>query len=693
MTRVKIIILCLSFCFATNVYAKADQDEKDQKEMGGTIEAIINGKKLSFPSLKTDINVGIKGDLATVKVTQTFNNSMDIPINATYLFPLNKDSAVYGMTMYVGDEIIEAKINKIEKAKKIFKKAKKEGKSAALLVQHRPNMFTHNIANLMPDLPIKVELKYVQTIPRVDGDYELLVPLVVGPRYQPSDSGKSPEIIDDGVNIGSQEIRSDRQFGKWEIEKLPQYPSVRGLNIPDTINKERVSINIKLDSSVPILHAYSKTHKLNIEGEKSYKNITLAKGRVIDNSDFVFRYNLSGVSTQSGFLTHRDERGGFFSMLIEPPINPEKNDITPREMVFVLDTSGSMSGMPIAASKVFMKHALNNLRETDYFRIIQFSSNAKEYTSSPVIANLANIKAAIEYVNSMYASGGTEMNYAIDQAFSMKPMKNTLRLVTFLTDGYIGNEASILGRANEKIGDARIYVFGIGSSVNRYLISEMARVGRGFARIIDPTEDPKEAAQDLAKRIQSPVLTDISVDWGDINVKDVIPERIPDLFTGDSIRIQGKFIGSGSKIITVNGLVNGRGASIPMKVKLDDSKGEAIPLIWARQKIAEYMRKLTKVNRNSDKINYNKIKQKITQLGLEYSLVTKWTSFVAVSNMIYNKKPESAKSSQVPLPKVKGVTSKAYGVFSGSSTPEPQILVSFLIIAIAGLLARRRRAK
>jgi Ca-activated chloride channel family protein len=216
-----------------------------ESDLGGSVQAVVSGKIIHFPALKTDIQTKIQGDLATVTVTQTFANPTTVPLNATYLFPLNKDAAVHAMTMEVGDEIIQAKIHRIEEAKKKFEKAKRQGKAASLLTQHRPNMFTQHIANLMPGLPVKVTLIYDQTISRVDGHYELVIPLIVGPRYQPAHSGKPPQIVDDGVTVGIKKVKAETQFNQWEIEALPSYPDVSGLTIPDTISKDRVSIDRK----------------------------------------------------------------------------------------------------------------------------------------------------------------------------------------------------------------------------------------------------------------------------------------------------------------------------------------------------------------------------------------------------------------------------------------------------------------
>ena len=309
----------------------------------------------------------IQGDLATVTVTQTFANPTSTPLNAKYLFPLHKDAAVFAMTMEVGEEVVPAEIHEREEARQTFEQGKREGKAAALLEQHRPNMFTQEIANLMPGDPIKVTLKYTLTVPRIDGGYELVVPLVVGPRYMPAGQTKRPQVA--GLLAPSQsqglpvaDSAAAPAPGVWQLGPVPDYPEVAGLTIPATIDADRVSIRINLAAGIPITGVVSTTHAVATAGDAMAKTVTLATGRTVDNRDFVLRYSLSGSAPQAGLLAHRDARGGTFSLLIEPPQTAAEADITAREMVFVLDTSGSMSGLPIEASKTFMRHALQALR-------------------------------------------------------------------------------------------------------------------------------------------------------------------------------------------------------------------------------------------------------------------------------------------------------------------------------------------
>ncbi|TAN68018.1 MAG: VWA domain-containing protein [Methylobacter sp.] len=674
------------------------------REMSGAIEAQADGKKINFPLLKTEMQAKVKGDLVTVTVKQTFVNPHDKPLHATYLFPLNQNAAVHQMVMEVGDERVEAKIQRIEEAKATFEQAKQQGKAASLLIEHRPNMFTQDIANLMPGLPVQVTLTYSQTLPKVDERYELVLPLIVGPRYQPAGAGVTP--------TPDAEVNSAAQLGQWEIEKLPAYPEVAELNSPEIVDKERVAITVELDSGVPISELSSASHAISEEKiSETRRIIRLAKGKTIDNKDFVLRYRLSGSTVQAGLLAHQDQRGGFFSLQIEPPAVPAAKDIAAREMVFVLDTSGSMDGQPIAASKQFMQHALNNLHANDYFRIIRFSNNAEEFTSEPVAATPENIREGLRYVQGLTADGGTEIPNAIHQAF-VKPAKaDTLRLVVFLTDGYIGNEAEVLRLIAEKIGTARIYAFGVGTSVNRYLLEEMANMGRGFARFIDPTETADDVAIQLAGKLENPVLTDISIDWGDLQASDITPAKIPDLFAGGALRIQGKYRQAGQHTVKVSGLVNGHKAQLPVSITLPENSSDTdnpIPVIWARSQIAEAMRQInTPQYLRSDAIVDEAIKAKVTDLGLNFALTTRWTAFVAVSQKIVNEHPEQAGQSNVPLPMVKGVGAKAYGDnpkqtapaqsmmvaqnFSGGSAPEPSTLAGLVIVTVIGAWTWHRR--
>ncbi|MGH6816652.1 MAG: VIT and vWA domain-containing protein [Hyphomicrobiaceae bacterium] len=679
--------------------------------LGGQIRAESGGKTIEFPSLKTDITVDIAGDLAAVTVEQTFINPTDGPLNATYLFPLNEHAAVHAMEMRVGNEMVVAEIQRREAARQTFEHAKREGKAAALLEQHRPNMFTQNVANLMPGEPIKVTLKYVHPVPRVDGAYELVVPLVVGPRYIPRETPllTARRIAD--ADAVRPEPEPPAPMGTWSFGPVPQYPDVAGLTIPKTIDADRVSIRVNLQAGVPIAAVASSTHAVTVTGEERSRTLTLAEGRIVDNRDFVATYRLAGHGVQAGVMAHRESGEGTLALTIEPPAQIDAGDVTPREIVFVLDTSGSMSGFPIEASKKFMRHALAALRPSDYFRIVRFSNNAREFSSTPLRATPENLAQGRRFVEHLSADGGTEVVPALRLAFGMRQTPGTHRLIVFLSDGYVGNEAEILQMVAANIGEARTYVLGVGTAVNRYLLAEMAHQGRGLARIVDPTDAKvDETAVAFAAKLSTTAMTDLAIDWGDLKVADVVPAALPDLFAGDAIRIHARFRASGPFTVKVKGRINGRQAALPVQIDLPaGSTGEqtrAIPIAWARAEIGEQMRHLMmpqhmRPGRRSEA----DIEQRVTTLGLSHSLATQWTSFVAVSKRIVNTDPAASKNAQVPLPMVDGVGPKAYGQpdahpqgqpalgvptggshfgggFSGGSTPEPEHLIGLLIVVL-----------
>ncbi|HZP11253.1 MAG TPA: VIT and VWA domain-containing protein [Nevskiaceae bacterium] len=652
-----------------------------EERMGGSIEARIGDQTIALPMLKTDISADVQGDLATVTVVQTFANPSDQPMHARYLFPLNHEAAVFSMQMDVGSERIRAQIQETHKAEQTYEKAKSEGKAAALLKEHRPNMFTQDIANLMPGLPIKVTLKYVQTVPKIDGAYELLIPLVVGPRFQPP---------------GAQET---------ELGKLPMYPPVHGLDLPPSVEPDRVSISISLEGGLPILNATSATHAITTQSENaSHWNLTLTRGRVIDNRDFVLRYQLGGNTTQAALLTQRDARGGYFSLLIEPPAAPDDAQILPREMVFLLDCSGSMDGLPIEASKAFMHQALTRLRPTDHFRIIHFGDSATEYADTPQAVTPENIRRALRYTDSLRGQGGTMVSTGIQQALGVPPLPGTERIVVFLTDGYIGNDYELIGHARRMLGDARLYALGVGTGVNHFFLDEIGRAGRGFTRYMDPTEKVDQVAAELADRLQSPVLTDISVDWDGIAPSDVYPQALPDLFAGQSLRVQGRYEKPGDHLVRIEGNARGRRVTIVLPVHLPEKTdgGEAVSLVWARSAIKELMYQTTQPAAMIDDAatggpKFDDIRARVVDLGLKFSLVTKWTSFVAVSEKVYNAQPEGTPTAPVPLPMVQGVSALAYGnspTFVGSAAPEPRTWLGLLVVALTFALSamqRRRR--
>lgn len=678
------------------------------------LEADLDGQRVPLPLLKTLVDVRIQGDLATVKLTQLFANPHPQPIHARYVFPLPSNAAVYAMRITSGDQVIEAEIHRKQEARAIFENAKERGNQAALLEQHRPNVFSQEVANLMPGRPVRVDLEYAHVVDKgargLDGDYVFHFPMVVGPRYVPV----APPGGHEGAPTRQPGEPEALEIGRWNL------PASAPVAAPDEIDRERVRLRIVLDGGLPIRRVSSPSHHIAVDrrSESDYR-ISLADGPTVDNRDFILEYRLAGDDVAAGVTTQAEDGVGFLSLLLEPPADATDDRITPRELVFVLDCSGSMAGVPMDASKRFMRRALPQLRPTDSFRIIRFSEAASEWGERPLPATPENVQSALAYVDRLYGSGGTEMTSGIRTALAPPVPEGALRLVVFLTDGYIGNDVEVVRLVESRRGDARFFSFGVGNGVNRYLLEEMARVGRGAARIVLPNEDAEAAADELAARLASPVLTDVWVDWGDAPVADVFPSQIPDLFLGRSLRVMGRYAASGTYRIQVHGRVAGRPVSLPLDLVLPDdtrgTAGEALPILWARAWVEDRMTSYRRPGLSGDE--REKLKEEVVALGLEHRLVTQWTSFVAVAREIVNPGGE-ALASDVAVPPVAGVSPLAYppealrksaivalpgaaqlvsaGGFAGSAAPEPATGVALLFMATAGVglaLWNRRRLR
>jgi Ca-activated chloride channel homolog len=655
-----------------NVPAGAVQDDGTA---GGALEAIVDGQPVTLPLLRSDMVAHIRGDLATVELIQRFENPHTTPLHARYIFPLPPDAAVYAMRLTAGDEVIEAEIRQKDVARQEFDAAKREGKQAALLTQHRPNVFTQEVANLMPGVTVMVEIRYAHPIPKHDWEYDFHFPMVVGPRYVPASRGAADE-------------PEPLPLGQW---CLPASPPVVA---PEQADAQRASLYIDLDAGLPVVAIDSPSHTIDVqEISPTRRVVRLADEQTIGNKDFVLRYRLSGETVGVGSTTFADLRTGVVSLLIEPPAKTSAPDVTPREMVFVLDCSGSMSGTPLAVSKRFMRRALANLEPRDVFRIIRFSDAATSLTTAPLPATPENIAGGLAQIESLISEGGTEMTTGIRAALDPAPIPGTLRIVVFLTDGYIGNDADIVRLIAQRRGDARLFSFGIGTAVNRYLLREMARAGRGVARIVLPQEDAAHAADMLAERLAAPYLTDVDIDWGTAPVHDMTPAMLPDLFLGQSVRVLARFEVPGTHRITVHGKIAGRAVALPIDITLpkEDPAAHALPILWARSQVEDWMIDYLDPTRTASQ--RQQIQAAVTQLGLAHHLVTQWTAFVAVAKKIVNPGGQGI-AADVPVPQVEGVSAAAYPAgtsFAGNTGPEPAEWAAVLsLMALATWWLRRR---
>jgi Ca-activated chloride channel family protein len=435
------------------------------------------------PLKHTEVRAGISGFLARVTVTQIFTNTATQNIEAVYAFPLPPDTAVDDMTIQVGNRTVRGLIKRREDARALYEQARRTGHVAALLDQERPNIFTQSVANILPGEQVTVTIGYVQTLHYEGGSYEFVFPMVVGPRYIP------------GQPIG-------RQAGAWapDSKRVPD-----GSRITPWVaaNLSRaghdISLELALDAGVPIQDLRSQTHDIDVDRETASRaSVRLRDQATIPNKDFILKYGVAGAQLADAILTtpapgRSKPAGGYFTMILQPPSRLPDSDIEPKELVFVLDTSGSMWGFPLEKAKGVISRALDELRPGDTFNLITFFGDTHIVFPRPVDPTAANIRKAKEVLAHRNGGGGTEMMKAIRAALAPSDSQDHVRVVCFLTDGYVGNDMEIVGEI-QKHPNARVFAFGIGSAVNRFLLDKMAEAGRGAVEYVSLADQADQAA-------------------------------------------------------------------------------------------------------------------------------------------------------------------------------------------------------
>jgi Ca-activated chloride channel family protein len=603
------------------------------------------GETVDMPLRHTKVSIEVSAFVARATVEQVFANPFDTPIEAVYTFPLGDRAAVDDFELTVGDRTIRGEIKRREEARAIYQQARAAGYQAALLEQERPNIFTQSVANLEPGKEITVRLRTVETLVYERGTYRLAFPLVVGPRYIPGGNA-----VPDAARLNA-----------------PVLP-------PGMRSGHDVSIEVALDAGVPISNLTSPSHKIVSEARSlSRAHVRLADGDAIPNKDFLLRWSVSSERPAVGFLAHRDGLDGFFTLLVQPKGEIDAAEAMPKEIVFVLDTSGSMYGVPLDASKRLVAKALRAMGPRDTFNLVRFAGDNEVYSKTFLPNDRGSVEGALKWFEAQQGGGGTELLAAMRAAFLAPPDPNRLRVVVFLTDGYVGNEPQILAEIGKVLGDARIYTIGIGGSVNHYLLDRMADLGRGAYVFVRPDERADDALEAFRSWVTKPYLTDLSIDWGALPVADFGSERLRDLGSGQTLTLVGRYLDSGEGDVVVRGRLAGRPWEQRIHVKLPDKEArhEALAPLWARGRIEE-------LTLGSPQGVTESVRAEVTALALEYRLMSAFTSFVAVDDsQVVNPGGASPTVHQaVPIPD--GVSFE--GIF-GKEGPAPEHVERVTVMA------------
>ncbi|MDM7850154.1 marine proteobacterial sortase target protein [Pseudochrobactrum kiredjianiae] len=572
------------------------------------------GQYVEAQRLATDFNIDVNGPTARARLSQVFENPTNNWVEGLYVFPLPDDSAVYSLKMIVGDRVIVADIKEKKAAREIYEKAKSEGKKAALIEQQRPNIFTNAVANLGPNEKIIIQIEYQQAVRLSDNRFSLRVPLVVAPRYNPENNEPIVETTDIQSGWGQQKTKPTQGSDNNAIETP--------LVMPDEDRINPVTITVNLKAGFPATDIKSLYHPVRIDQQNEQTSkITLA-GEAAADRDFVLEWQAAeSVMPTVGLFRERVGNDDYLLAYVTPPLVKSSVNLS-REIVFVIDNSGSMGGTSIKQAKASLDYALSRLKPTDRFNVIRFDDTLTKFFDDSVPATTLNITNARDYVATLEAVGGTEMLPALHAALDDSHQKDGLRQIVFLTDGEISNERQMLDVIASRRDRSRLFMVGIGSAPNTYLMNKASELGRGTFTHIGAVEEVNERMRELFEKLESPIVTNVKASFSQEGIS-LTPGLLPDLYQGEPLVLAAR-----TKQVTGTMTIEGTVGRRPWTVTLPldaASPAEGISKIWARRKIDD-----AEVDMKLGKITALAADTRILNLALEHHLVTRLTSLVAV---------------------------------------------------------------
>ena len=614
-----------------------------------------------LPLKSTRVDVRISGVIADVTVTQQYKNEGQRAIEAKYVFPGSTKAAVHGMNVRLGDRLINANIREKRQAVIEYDAAKKEGKTAALLEQHLPNVFQMNVANILPGDDVKVELHYTELLVPTAGNYQFVFPTIVGPRYN------SPQ--------------SSQAQAAWVGQ--PVLPA--GVASPAAFD-----IHVALNSPIGIKEMHSSSHHITTTKEDGGTSMVSLKNAnaVNNNRDFILDYRLAGDRIESGVMLYKGNDENFFLAMVEPPKAVPAAAISPRDYIFVVDISGSMHGFPLETGKALLRELIGNLRPSDTFNVLLFSGSNRFLSPHSVPATRANIDQAIRTIQEMGGGGSTELIPALKRVYAEPKAADVSRTVVVVTDGFVTVEREAFDLVRNNLSKANVFSFGIGSSVNSHLMEGLARAGMGEPFIItQPFEAAAQAAR-FRKMIEAPVLTSVKARFEGLDVYDVEPQHLPDVLGERPVILFGKWRGEAKGKLVIEGQTANGPFSQTLPIALPAAAATdgpaALRHLWARHRIAS-------LSDQESLDGGDAFSKRITELGLRYSLLTQYTSFIAVDQVVRNPDPQGSTAVNQPSPLPQGVSNLAVGA-EVPSTPEPAAWGAVLMmLSVLALLARRAR--
>jgi Ca-activated chloride channel homolog len=631
--RFFLALFAFTLVSAASLSAGQDDDGLPQVGQGCLLfRSPISGRYDSVPLLHTDVGLDVRGLVVAGTVTQQYANSTTEPIEAVYVFPLPQDAAVYDMEIKIGERVIRSEIHERADAKRVYETAKSAGKRAALVEEQRPNIFTTSIANIMPGDHIDIRLQYVEPLVWKEGTVRLEFPMVVGPRYIP----------------GTQALGHSGTGWAKDTDAVPDASQITPIvHNPENRSRHDLSLSVDLDAGFETASIHSVSHAINVQHlADGRQHVDLAGGATIPNKDFVLEVQQAESTRPKAdlFLSPASGSGETHFLLTAFPPTVQPREQMPVEMLYMIDVSGSMEGSSITQAREALLQALDRLRPGDRFGILAFSSGFREFAQVPLPATNENLAAARDYLQNLRAGGGTEMLPALLHLMRKPQIPGYLRNIVLLTDGDLGNEDQIFKALRSDLGGARLYTIAIGSAPNLFLATKMAQFGRGtFTHIADLSEVQKQMTG-LFESIESPVLTDVALQFEGVEVADVYPERPADLFMHQPLLIFGRI--TKGRVGKVHLTARAGNEPFETTIAFDASKATfhpGITTLWARQRVETLMDQW----REANEAEQAQIRSTVIAHAIQYRLVTRFTSLVAVEEVVAN---PGGQSKTVPVP-------------------------------------------
>lgn len=591
------------------------------------------GKYVEAPVLATDVDIDVTGPIGRTRVTQRFENPGDGWVEGVYVFPLPEDAAVDTLKMVIGDRIVEGEIKPKEEARQIYERARDAGQRASLVEQERPNLFTNSVANIGPGETVIVQIEYQETIRQSNGTFSLRFPMVVAPRYNPAPTIVHTVDIDPRHGWGVVDPVPDRD----RIEPPVQHPDDGPIN--------PVTLTLSLDAGFPIDRLVSHHHEIDVERGERSATLTLKEGDVPADRDFELTWTPVAGSEPTAALFRETMNGeDYLLLMVTPPYGPEVTTPPAREVIFVIDNSGSMAGESMPQAKESLLKALDRLKPTDTFNVVRFDDTFDVVFETSVRADRENLDMARRFVRALEADGGTEMLPALEAAL-YDPLNDTSRLrqVIFLTDGAIGNEQQLFQAIVDRAGRSRLFTVGIGSAPNSYFMTRAAEMGRGTFTHIGSETQIAERMKELFLKLENPAMTDMAVSWPDGTKAEAWPAILPDLYRGEPIVMSARVPEGTEGTLRLTGNLNGETWAIDMNLTDDQPDRTGVSQLWARRKIASLEAARTMGG------DWDAFDKEITQVALEHHLVSRLTSLVAVDKTPARPAGEDVTRTDVPL--------------------------------------------